>query len=134
MNLREAAKRITPLVAVQMACVIAPKSCSATLRGLRGAVERMLREEGERMMEERRRKELAEIFAAEIREMNRAFLGASEVAWGAGASLATLSSTLQRAAEREYLKHYSRLPGSTRTARLRKKRRDTVMRAFWNGA
>lgn len=74
-----------------------------------------------------------EVLDEELRRINRAFLGASEAAWGAGASLDTLAATLEHAAQREYLKRYARLPGSTRTARLRKKRADRVMRAFWHG-
>jgi lipid-binding SYLF domain-containing protein len=73
-----------------------------------------------------------EVMDEELRRMSRAFVGVSNNAWGAGVSLDALAATLERAAEREYLKRHSRLPGSTRTGRLRKKRVDRVMRAFWS--
>jgi hypothetical protein len=40
------------------------------------------------------------------------------------------ASALRQSQERAYLTEHPRLPGSTRTARLRKKRRDTVAR-WW---
>lgn len=45
-------------------------------------------------------------------------------------SLLALGAALYAAAEHEYRRVHGRLPGSTRTARLRKKRRDEVMRWF----
>ncbi len=46
-------------------------------------------------------------------------------------SMSEFSDALHEYAKKHYLQTHGRLPGSERTSRLRKKRRDAVMRFTW---
>ena len=65
-------------------------------------------------------------------EIEWAVVGAAkemaDAAFAAAAAVRDFGRTYQGFAEREYLAHHDRLPGSTRTRRLRKKRRTRVCR------
>ncbi len=63
----------------------------------------------------------------DMRRMLEAVKGAIE---HAAKVFARFGETAMQIAEREYLSHHKRLPGSSRTSRLRKKRRSRVLHWF----
>ena len=70
----------------------------------------------------------------DVQGATAAFAGAADAMRRASQTLTTFGETVYAVAERHYLQCHARLPGGRSSARLRKKRRDLVLRWFWGNS